>query len=183
MTAVRDRRPGPQGYDGPHDGTELLSWFRVGADDMYGVLAVTPSTPAWTFAPAGNVAFWRRRQCHENAVHRWDLETALGETPALDAELAADGIAEVVEVFVPRQIERGRMTPPKESVRLVATDTGGEWSVGPGEPVAALSGPAGAVLLALWQRRPDDGNGAAGALTWDGDAAAGHAVLDRPLTP
>jgi len=150
---------------------------------MYEVLAADPSTPAWTFAPAGNVAFWQRRQCHENSVHRWDLATALGETPALDAELAADGVAEVVEVFMPRQVVRGRMTPPTESVRLVATDTGGEWAVGPGEPLASLSGPAAALLLALWQRRPVDGSGAGGTLAWDGDAAAGHVVLDRPLTP
>lgn len=181
VTAVRDRRPGPEEADGPYDPRELLSWFRRGADEMHERLAVDPSTPAWTFAPARDVAFWQRRQCHENAVHRWDLETALAETPALDAELSADGVAEVIEVFVPRQVARGRMTPPQYSVRLVATDTGGEWVVGPGEPVASLAGPASALLLALWQRRRADGDG--GPLAWDGDVAAGRAVLDRALTP
>lgn len=183
LGAVREGRRDRQGAPGPDGFEELCGWFSAGADELLVALDADPSAPAWTFTRARTVGFWQRRQCHENAIHRWDLETALGGSPVLDRTLSADGVAEVVDVFVHRQIERGRATAPKQAVRLVATDAGGAWVIGSGEPVASLSGSSEALLLALWQRRSVAGAGAAGTLTWDGDVAAGHAVLARRLTP
>jgi hypothetical protein len=45
--------------------------------------------------------------------------------------------------------------------------------------VGGLSGRAEDLLLALWRRHGYDD----ARLTWDGDAPAAGAVLNRPLTP
>ncbi len=184
VQAVRDGHGRGQSDGGPAEGTDVEAWFSEGAAEMVDVLKAAPSTPAWTFAGRHEVAFWRRRQAHENVMHGWDLARALGlDEPAIDPGLADDGVAEVVDVFVPRRLDRGWLTLPDHALRLRALDTGGTWVVGPGEPVATVSGPASALLLAVWKRRAADGVGAGGTLTWEGDAAAGHAVLASHLTP
>src|ERR1041384_2522796 len=107
---------------------------------------IDPATEAWTFAPPHTVAFWRRRRCLETLVHRWDAQHALDRSGELDAALCGDGIAEVIEVFVPRQVKRGRATPPEAAVRFTATDLGASWVLGPGEPIAAMTGTADELL-------------------------------------
>jgi hypothetical protein len=105
---------------------------------------------------------------HETAVHRWDAQSAAGLPQPVDPSLASDGVAEVLEVFLPG----GRRKGPEDAegvVRLVATDTGADWTVrvrstdiavldtdtvldtGPGAQSAA-AGTASDLLLALWGR-------------------------------
>ncbi|MEZ5096592.1 MAG: maleylpyruvate isomerase family mycothiol-dependent enzyme [Nocardioides sp.] len=158
----------------------LVEWYRRGAADLLGRLEADPATPAWTFGPTKDVGFWWRRQAHEHRLHRWDLEAALGEPTPLDPALADDGVAEVVTMFWPRQVRLGRAEPPADALGLVATDTGGQWRIGGEGPlVATLGAPAGDLLLALWHRLPAD----APALIWNGDEAAGRAILALPLAP
>ncbi len=184
VRAVREGHGRGQSDAGPDEGTDLETWFVSGAAEMVDVLRTDPSTRAWTFTGRPEVSFWRRRQAHENAMHAWDLARALdAEELVIEPELGHDGVAEVVDVFLPRRLERGWMAVPENAVRLHAADTGGTWVIGPGDPAASVSGPASALLLALWKRRAADGDGPGGVLSWDGDVAAGQRVLGLPLTP
>jgi uncharacterized protein (TIGR03083 family) len=165
-----DHRPPP-----PRHG--VADWFADTARTLTDALAADPATEAWSFAPPHTVGFWRRRRCLETVVHRWDADHALGVPGTLDPALCGDGVAEVIEVFVPRMVQRGVATEPRAAVRLTATDLGTSWVLGPGEPVAELTGTAPQLLLALWNRAP---------LPWatlTGDEPAARETLRGPLVP
>lgn len=179
-TAVTDKRGD---YDGgppaPRAREGLVNWFSASCDVLVTALEADPSTEAWTFWPPRTVAFWRRRRCLETVVHLWDAGHALGEARPIDEGIAADGVAEVFDTFYPRQVQKGRAEEPEQAVRITASDTGGEWVLGPGEPVATIGGTAESLLLMLWGRlSPEDAS-----IQWDGDRAAGLRVLDRPIVP
>lgn len=132
--------------------------------------AVDAELPAWNWAPqAKKAAFWQRRIAHEVAVHRWDVELAAGIPTPIEAKLAADGVNEVFDSFLPA----GRRRQPSELhgvVHLNATDAGYEWFVrlrGSGialldtgtildtddhHPRAAATATASDLLLMLWGR-------------------------------
>ncbi len=143
---------------------DLLAWFEDGLAALVRALRSTPEEATfWTWwPPQRNVAFLRRRMAHENAVHRWDCQAAHGEPTPVDPRLAADGIDELLTVYLQRWAEpRGA----GEEVSFHATDTGDAWSVRIGDgtlEVRAGALPAGAwvegkaseVLLALWGRVP-----------------------------
>lgn len=147
----------------------LPDWVVTGADDLADVLSdVDPETPLWTLGTPRTARFWSRRQAQEILVHRWDAEhAALGRTSPLDPELASDGIAEMLEVFVPRLHRRGTLKGSGESFHFHRTDGPGEWLVrfGPdGAEVSAehakgdvvLRGSAEDLLLVLWRRQPPE---------------------------
>ncbi len=133
---------------------ELAEWLIDGAERLVATLAATdPSAPCWTFGSApGVTGFWRRRQALETAVHRFDVEDAIGRAAGVPPALATTGITEVVDFLYPRQVGLGRTAPLEQGVRLVATDFAGEWSLGRRPAVAEVSGPAPALLLMLWDR-------------------------------
>jgi uncharacterized protein (TIGR03083 family) len=164
-------------YQPPPAPADIASWFANTARVLTDALTAAPSTQAWTFYPPHTVGFWRRRRCLETLVHRWDAQHALGISSQLDPALCGDGIAEVIEVFVPRQVQRGRAAEPKAAVRFTATDLDSSWVLGPGVPVATLSGTAQELMLALWNRLP---------LPWTrltGDYDVAREVLHGPLVP
>ncbi|MGW0249347.1 maleylpyruvate isomerase family mycothiol-dependent enzyme [Nocardia goodfellowii] len=177
VAAVREQRRDYQAPDGPKDPAALKDWYVETADALVSALDADPDTPAWTFAPPHTVGFWRRRRWLETLVHRFDAEHALGIDSRIEPAHAADGIAEVIEVFVPRMVKRGLAAAPSHAVRLAAIDTGGSWVLGPGDPVATVSGPAATLFLALWNRVP------ATRLFWSGDVATARDVLKGPLVP
>lgn len=173
-TAIRERHGRDE--ETPPD-ADVAAWFAQSARTLMEALARDPGEEAWTFAPPRTVGFWRRRRCLETAVHRWDAEHALGRAGALDPRLCADGVAEVIEMFLPRQIRLGRTPAPEAAVRLDATDTTGTWVLGQGEPVATITGTAQELMLALWKRGP---------WPWErltGDRAAAEKAFARPLVP
>jgi uncharacterized protein (TIGR03083 family) len=172
--AVHERHGDHQPLPAP---AEITPWFAETARLLTEALATDPATPAWTFFPPHTVGFWRRRRCMEALVHRWDAQHALGISSSLDPLVCGDGIAEVIDVFVPRQVQRGRAARPHAAVCFTATDLGISWTLGPGEPVATLSATAEELMLALWNRRP---------MPWEhltGDTDAAHQVLRGPLVP
>lgn len=102
--------------------------------------------PCWTFDKKNQTAgFWHRRQLHELAVHRWDLDHA-----QLSDELSADGIDEAIDFFLPRMLNAGRAALPEGSLELVSPDR--TWTIGTGQPVARVAGTTSELLLALWGR-------------------------------
>ena len=159
-------------------GRDLLSWYEEGAATLLLTLATDPATPAATFARDKTVGFWQRRQVHEHRVHRWDLEAALGEAEPVEPDLAHDGLDEIATMFWPRQVRLGRAVMPARGLRVVTTDTGGDWVFGE-EAAATLSGAAADLLLVLMHRQELDRT----RLTWTGDEAAGRSVLALALAP
>lgn len=142
------------------DDPALIAWYRRTADDLLALFAATePDTPVWTFGPPPRTAaFWFRRQVHEVGVHRWDLGAAAGRDLGYHAQLAEDGIDEVVTMFFPRQVRLGRIERPNVSFALEPDGSPHRWVLGgsgkapDAQPAATVSGPAAALLLLLWGR-------------------------------
>jgi len=171
-------------------GAELVDWYRSSLDAIVDALAQRdPAETVGSFAGDATVGFWYRRQAHETAMHRYDLDTATrpGAERPIDAVLAADGIDEWLELFVPRFLELGAGVPADMvgmTVHLHAGDTDrGEWSLEltpdgiawsreHTKADAALRGGASELLLTVWHRAPLTGVEVLG----DGDVA--DRVLD-----
>ncbi len=192
--AMAKRPDGPPGegtrperaptYDG------LLEQYAALSAGLIGVLdGLDPDEPAWSWAdhvPDGRTAgFTFRRQAHEALIHRLDAEQTAGPghvTPP-DPRLAADGVAELLEVmYGGAPPSWAAFTPGPHHVRVDLTDTGTSLWVRPGtlsgtdpdsgrtldgphllvvddpgsEPDAVVSGTAGGVDAAWWGR-VDDG--------------------------
>jgi uncharacterized protein (TIGR03083 family) len=177
--AVTERRGDYEAAPAPRDPAALAAWLSHTGAVLLAALDADPDAPAWTIAPPPTVGFWQRRRCMETLIHRWDAEHAAGEAGPIDPGLADDGVAEVIDVMVPRQIRLRRTAPLPHAVRLTATDTRSTWVLGPGHPVAAISGAAADILLLLWGRL-DAGDPAIG---WDGDRERGQAALSGALVP
>jgi uncharacterized protein (TIGR03083 family) len=173
---------------GPGTGAAALAgWYRHCADLLLDTLRTTsPDAPCWTFGPPPReAAFWFRRQAHEVAVHRWDLGSVLSRDLGYPAELAADGVAEVVTLFFPRQVRLKRIPPLARSL-AVAVDGGPTWVLhgdgtgeAPGSADAEVSGPAEALVLLLWGRLGLDDR----RLTVTGSREAAAAVLTAGIVP
>ncbi|HEY1635021.1 MAG TPA: maleylpyruvate isomerase family mycothiol-dependent enzyme [Acidimicrobiales bacterium] len=183
------RRRAPEGVDRATlprapDGPGRIPWLRDSTACLVDALeAADDDDPAgnWRGGPA-NAAFWRRRMAHETAVHRWDAQAALARPEPINAQLAADGIAEVVEVLLPLLIHQPANASAIGTLHLHCTDTTGEWllsvengrlavSTGHAKADAALRGGASELFLTCWGRR----SGAAPEVLGD------QAVADRWL--
>lgn len=146
----------------------LGTWLRDGAVQLMETLdAAGPDKSVWTMGEPRSSRFWFRRQAQEAALHRWDGEEAVGEPTPLPPDLAADGLAEYLEVFLPRMHRRGGATGAGETFHVHRTDGPGEWLVRFGAEGAevtaehakgdvALRGSASDLLLAIQRRRPWD---------------------------
>jgi uncharacterized protein (TIGR03083 family) len=148
---------------------ELLGWYEQGLEELHTVLEdADPETWVWTFyRPDQTAGFWRRRMAQETAVHRVDAESAHGDFRPVPAALAADGVSELLEVFLAPHAEGEPVGGRGESLHLHATDTEGEWRLrllpagvevgrGHAQADATASGEASDLLLFLWGRGPAD---------------------------
>ncbi len=171
--------PGP-----PPPRRRLVAWFEEGARLLHDALAgLDPQLTISTWdANNETVGFWHRRMAHETFVHRIDGEQAHGVESTLDRELAADGIAELLDSFLGGAPAWANVTPTDERVVLEATDGDERWNVRIGrfggtstttgieyrdelialvEPdghvdgtTARVLGPAATIDLWLWGRAP-----------------------------
>ena len=136
--------------------------------------ALDADFPAWNWAPqAKKAGFWHRRMAHEISVHRWDAESAAGRATPIETKLAADGVSEVLDTWLPAGKRKGP-TDLRGVVHLTASDAGYEWFVrlrGPGvalldtgtildtddhHPRAGATGTASDLLLTLMGRQRTD---------------------------
>jgi uncharacterized protein (TIGR03083 family) len=128
-----------------------------------------PDEPAWTFWPDDQTcAFWFRRMAHETAVHRIDAEQAAGAVTPVDAELATDGVDEVLRVMLcgPWWGAGDTAEPVDAIVRLSTGDRSWTVTVDARNPTVAegidtdvaaeISGEPGDLFLWLWGRRAED---------------------------
>ena len=173
---VRTRASDPSGYRQPgRKAEEELLGFLAGASAALetALAGADPAEPVWTWAPRRDVAFVLRRQVHEAVVHTTDVEQVIGDGRPVPADVALDGIDEWLEVMVPAALPDG---PPDGAhpVVLHAVDADAERTLFPGTrpfPIAALTGNAGDLLLALWHRLPLE------VLTVDGDGLQAAAMI------
>ena len=136
--------------------------------------ALEADFPAWNWAPQAKTAgFWHRRMAHEVSVHRWDAEAAAGRAVPIETKLAADGVSEVLDTWLPAGKRQGP-TDLHGVAHLTASDAGYEWFVrlrGAGvalldtgtildtddhHPRAEATGTASDLLLTLMGRRRTD---------------------------
>ncbi len=147
----------------PHD-DELLTWFDTGVDELLIALNSTPlDGPAWNWATHTPqvLAFWPRRMALETAVHRWDAESAYGDSSPFDLAVALDGVDELLTVMGPMKPLADRLSGV---VAVRPTDDEASWSVRLGQgrwelveggaADAVFQGTAATLLLALWGRVP-----------------------------
>jgi uncharacterized protein (TIGR03083 family) len=198
----------PDPYPRRDRGRDLAEWYAASAEALCRTLGGREAdAPAWSFSavPAhATVGFWRRRQLHETAVHHVDALVAAGSLdlsgqvtslPVLSAQEAADGVGEVLEVFVPRMLVRRADEPPEavvpatDAVALACSDVGVAWTLRlrDGVPVvdegvaedavATVSGPATHLYLALWHRADP------ALLGVEGDVDTARRLLDASLVP
>lgn len=61
----------------------------------------SPADPTWTFYPGDQtVAFWLRRMAQETVMHRIDAELAADAVTPVPADLALDGVDEVLRIML-----------------------------------------------------------------------------------
>ena len=168
-TVVRTRSLDSGSYDWPEapEGPQRLDWLAGLSHALVEALSgVDPQTPLWTWAGGVRTAgFWFRRAAQETALHRWDAQSAIGEPAAIDATLAADGIDELLEIFLPHWEGGIRFDGVAGTLLIRCHDTPGSWlvriapdgAVTTRHPAAdpagcTLDGTASDLLLLLWGR-------------------------------
>lgn len=124
-----------------------------------------PDAPAWNWSGHDlTVAFWARRMAHETAVHRWDAQLAHGGPQPIEPDLAADGVDEMLTVFLGDYLAGHPQDGLGGTFRAEATDTGDVWAgtlrpdhaevsggdAGPAD--ATVRGTASDLVLAFWGR-------------------------------
>lgn len=119
----------------------LADWYEPLASGMLETFEATDlDAPAWTFGGPGSASFWLRRQLHETALHRWDLENALGGPPAttpLPEDVAVDTVDEFCSEMYP--LTAASRPPLPVTIRLRAVLHAPEGLATGAEPVGASS--------------------------------------------
>ncbi|TLZ31476.1 MAG: maleylpyruvate isomerase family mycothiol-dependent enzyme [Gammaproteobacteria bacterium] len=158
--------------DLPADEADLPNWLAAGAAPLVGALrAADPGAPMWSWGADQHARFWSRRMLHETTVHRADAEFAVARDPAIEVEIAVDGVEELLEnlrsaaYFRPNVAE---LRGSGQTLRFECSDTdvdwtvtlqpdGYEWRRGNGEADVSVGAAAADVLLLVYgRRRPDE---------------------------
>lgn len=131
---VSDRLSSPESVTPPQrpdTAADLFNCFDEGHARLVASLQSTSDDVAvWTWAAsAQTVGFVRRRQAHEALIHRLDAEATFGDRTPLDSQLAADGVAEVLEHVFGDTPEWGEITRLERCGKFRAVDTGHEWTL------------------------------------------------------
>jgi uncharacterized protein (TIGR03083 family) len=166
VTAMVRARSAERGEFPPRPERVDAEWFTEGVTELTAALEEAgPDAPMWTFPNGGGTSrFWFRRQAEETAVHRWDVQLALGSPQPIETEVALAGVDELLDVFF-----AGRKADLGGSIHFHATDSRhGEWIVrndddgalmvghGHEKGDVALRATASDLLLWLWGRPVDE---------------------------
>ncbi len=153
---------GPAGYP---------AWARSTAGLLLAELrGHEPATAVWTWGNGHSVGWWARRMLFEAVVHGADAAIAVGVEPQIDAEVAVDGLDELLDnlpeaaAFAPAVAD---LRGDGETIHFHATDAPGEWMItltpdgfrwehGHGKGDVACRGPAADLLLLAYGRRNAD---------------------------
>jgi uncharacterized protein (TIGR03083 family) len=160
----------------PDDPSAWPSWLREGSDRLTAAVRdVGPATPVWTWQTDRRAGFWVRRMLHDEIIHRFDVELALGRTGELDPDLAVDGVRDwltTVATLSVADMGFAGIAGTGQTLHLQATDpesnapvgdwlvertpAGATWQVGAGPADVQVRGPALELLLVLNRRRSPD---------------------------
>lgn len=183
VIANRPAGPPPGHPDRPEGRTALLDFFEEASSALVAALtAAEPAEQAWSWASDQTVGFTLRRQAHEVLIHRLDAEQTAGDVTPLPADLASDGVAELMEIMHGGQPPAwARFTPSGLHTAIELTDTAERIRVATGmftgiEPKAGkhydtphllrvddgpadvvVRGTAGDIDAWLWRRRNETG--------------------------
>lgn len=151
----------------PEDAADIVPWFEEGVDLLVEMLSTTPPDESawnWSVSQPHKVGFWLRRMAHETVVHRWDAQCAHSAVTPIEAALAVDGIAEMMDTVLPRALADNPGRPSLGgTLHVHCTDVDGEWlvEVVQGEASVrvehakadcAVRGPASDLLLSIYGR-------------------------------
>lgn len=212
MVTNRPRSADEMGYVEPERPTTydalLAAYDDAHATFLAALEATDPAESAysWSAKPSDHiVGFTYRRQAHEALIHRLDAELTADCVTPLDADLAADGVDEALDVMYGHLPAWGTFDPQPRYVEFRISDAGTSvWTqIGvfsgtapddgqvfidekdmhvvpdPGVPAdVVVTGDAAAMDAWLWRRRDDSG------ITVTGDRGTyDHArgVLDQPV--
>lgn len=146
----------------------------IGVQERAGALVSTlsaadPDEPVWNWSvnKPKTASFWPRRMAQETVIHRADADSLLGVATVVPADVAVDGIDELLDVFLPARAAFVGNVALGGSLHVHVTDAEGEWLVRcegkecsvsreHAKADAAVRGPASDVLLWLWNRAPAD---------------------------
>ena len=150
------------------DDEDAADWVRAAVDPLIALLSEVPPDKPVPFPhqagerPAGLIA---PLLAVEVGVHRWDVESVLGEHVPIPSDLAVQEVESVFANFVPRLAGTG-VADIGGSVWLRTTDTPAAWSArvsdsrletqsAPDEPpgtAVAVTGAAQDIALLVWKR-------------------------------
>jgi uncharacterized protein (TIGR03083 family) len=153
---------------GVADGEDIADWVLAGLDPLVTVLTEVPPDKPVPFPhdagmrPAGLVA---PLLAVEVGVHRWDVESVLGEHAPIPADLAVQEVESVFANFVPRLAGSG-VADIGGTVRLRAVDAATAWTArvtdgclttqrvpdDPSDAAVTVTGAAQDIALLVWKR-------------------------------
>ena len=153
--------------DGP-DGEDVAQWVLAAVDPLVTLLSEVPPDKLVSLPhqagdrPAGLIA---PQVAVEVGVHRWDVESVLGDHVPIPSDLEVQEVESVFANFVPRLAASG-VTDIGGTVWLQTTDTTAAWSAqvsdgrlvterksgGPGDPAVVVTGTAQDIALLVWKR-------------------------------
>ena len=115
----------------------LGPWYLASLDRVLAVLgSIDPDQLTWTFSSTGDqrAGWWCRRLAVEVAIHRWDVEHAIGTdgltAPGpVDGTVAAAGIEEFVIEFLPGLVAQEGVEGVGGTLCLLATDGPVGWRI------------------------------------------------------
>ncbi len=114
----------------PGDLVDPFSWCREGLGLLLHALkGADPNDSVWSWTARRNAGFYQRRMMQENAVHRWDAEAAVGTPGPIDADVATDGVDEVLAVGMRFRGNGSPVEYPDGSVLLARTDGTDRWLI------------------------------------------------------
>jgi hypothetical protein len=179
MVERRVRAPEPMDQsEVPAEAALRSAWLMAGARRLAtAVRECGPRTAVWTWAAEQTAGFWLRKMAHDGLIHRFDAEFTIGRDGPVAADLAVDGVTDLL-------ISISTLLPPDsadpifaelcgsgQTLHFHATDPGldpaGEWLV-QRQPAGvtfeyrhspadvSVSGPARQLLLLLNRRIPLD---------------------------
>lgn len=158
--------PDPEDWQRVSPETEGLGEVLVAAAGQVARLLrqLGPGVDVWSWARGDmSTTFWARRLAHEAIIHRVDGELTAGITPTVESGLAADGVGEVLHVFLARPGRPLHDDGPPAVVVMHGSDAPFDWSVqlgadevvvepGAGRADCRISGPASELYLWSWGR-------------------------------
>ncbi|MGZ6955999.1 MAG: maleylpyruvate isomerase family mycothiol-dependent enzyme [Acidimicrobiia bacterium] len=146
--AAHPHEPAEIDWSAPSD-ADAAPWLREGTMELLTAIAGTPPDErAWVWWDGpGTAGAISRHQVQEAAVHRWDVEAAIGTASPLATDLAVDGVSEFLAVMV-----GDRTGELDRAVTLTATEVDESWTVGAGRATAEVRAVASSLVLLLYRR-------------------------------